>query len=157
MLSWSTPHNPYHQLPERWYRVYDPERLKLPPNTSDMPENRRDLAGYYAHISALDECLGRLLDGLVERGLDQDTIVVFTSDHGLRIRPSVTQTARGCSTTTPRIRINSKIRSMSQLPPQFAQVGGMVVALGGPLSGRCLLCRALWVWRRSRQGGAAHL
>ncbi|HCL28041.1 MAG TPA: hypothetical protein DIC52_06370, partial [Candidatus Latescibacteria bacterium] len=87
-----------------------------------MPENRRDLAGYYAHISALDECLGRLLDGLVERGLDQDTIVVFTSDHGLRIRTSVTQTARGCSTTTPRIRINSKIWSMSQLPPQFAQV-----------------------------------
>lgn len=39
MLSWSTPHNPYHQLPKCWYRVYDPERLKLPPNTSDMPEN----------------------------------------------------------------------------------------------------------------------
>ena len=82
VLSWSPPHNPYHQLPTRWAGAYDPERLKLPANTGDTEQHRQDLAGYYAHISALDENLGRLLDGLEERGLAENTIVVFTSDHG---------------------------------------------------------------------------
>lgn len=81
-LSWSTPHNPYHQLPERWSTAYDPASLTLPANTPDTEAHRRDLAGYYAHISALDACLGRLLDGLQARGLADNTIVVFTSDHG---------------------------------------------------------------------------
>jgi len=81
-LSWSPPHNPYHQLPARWAEVYDPAHLTLSANTADTEQHRLDLAGYYAHISALDENLGRLLDGLEERGLAENTIVVFTSDHG---------------------------------------------------------------------------
>lgn len=40
------------------------------------------LQGYYAHTSALDECLGRLQDGLEEHGLKENTIFVFASDHG---------------------------------------------------------------------------
>ncbi len=81
-LSWSPPHNPYHQLPDRWIGAYDPDLLKLSANTEDTDVHRRDLAGYYTHIGALDECLGRLLDGLEHRGLTENTIVVFTSDHG---------------------------------------------------------------------------
>lgn len=81
-LSWSTPHNPYHQLPDEWADVYDPASLTLPANTADTEAHRRDLAGYYAHISALDANMGRLLAGLEARGLAEDTIVVFTSDHG---------------------------------------------------------------------------
>ncbi len=49
---------------------------------SDERLRREWLQGYYAHTTALDECLGRLLDGLEECGLTDDTIVVFTSDHG---------------------------------------------------------------------------
>jgi arylsulfatase A-like enzyme len=82
VLSWSTPHNPYQQLPDRWIDSYDPATLELRANAADTEEHRRDLSGYYAHISALDEALGRLLDGLDQRGLTEDTIVVFTSDHG---------------------------------------------------------------------------
>jgi arylsulfatase A-like enzyme len=81
-LSWSTPHNPYHQLPGRWQDVYDPASLTLPANTPDTETHRRDLAGYYAHISALDETLGRLLAALQASGQADNTIVVFTSDHG---------------------------------------------------------------------------
>jgi arylsulfatase A-like enzyme len=43
---------------------------------------REWLQGYYAHTRALDDCLGRLLDGLDAHGLREDTIVVFASDHG---------------------------------------------------------------------------
>lgn len=81
-LSWSTPHNPYHQLPGRWADVYDPSSLTLPANTEDTEAHRRDLAGYYAHISALDESLGVVLEQLEKTGQADNTIVVFTSDHG---------------------------------------------------------------------------
>ncbi|MFH1568999.1 MAG: sulfatase [Gemmatimonadota bacterium] len=81
-LSWSPPHNPYHQLPPRWRDRIDPRSLRLPANTEDTPEHRRDLAGYYAHIGALDDNLGWILGGLEERGLAEDTLLVFTSDHG---------------------------------------------------------------------------
>jgi len=40
------------------------------------------LAGYYAHIAALDESIGDLLDTLDETGISRNTIFVFTSDHG---------------------------------------------------------------------------
>ena len=38
--------------------------------------------GYYAHMAALDECFGRLLNALERARIAEDTIVVFTSDHG---------------------------------------------------------------------------
>ncbi|MDP6124511.1 MAG: sulfatase [Candidatus Latescibacteria bacterium] len=81
-LSWSPPHNPYDQLPDRWIDSYDPDEIELPENTPDTPDNRRDLAGYYAHISAIDDNIGRIPDSLEAQGLSDDTIVVFTSDHG---------------------------------------------------------------------------
>src|SRR5207244_9584863 len=43
---------------------------------------RKDLSGYYAHCAALDDCVGQLLTTLEETGLDRNTIVLFTSDHG---------------------------------------------------------------------------
>jgi arylsulfatase A-like enzyme len=40
------------------------------------------LAGYYAHCSALDECIGELQRTLKEQGLEQNTLLMFTADHG---------------------------------------------------------------------------
>lgn len=45
-------------------------------------EQRRFIRSYYAAISFVDAQVGRLLDALEERGLAQNTIVVFVSDHG---------------------------------------------------------------------------
>ncbi len=78
-ISWAPPHNPYHAMPDE-YDVYDPAQIALPPNTEDFA--RGDIAGYYGHITALDRNLGRLLLELEEQGIAEDTIVVFTSDHG---------------------------------------------------------------------------
>ncbi len=83
-LSWGPPHNPYFSAPERYQSMFDPGELRLPPNVP--PEHadnaRKTLAGYYAHIGVLDECMGLLLDTLESCGLSQNTVVVLTSDHG---------------------------------------------------------------------------
>lgn len=83
-LSWGPPHNPFGTAPAAFEAMYDPRRIVLranvPPDTADRA--RRELAGYYAHCTALDAAFGRLLHTLEETGLDRNTIVVFTSDHG---------------------------------------------------------------------------
>lgn len=83
-LAWGPPHNPYETAPERFKKMYDPATLKLRPNVPEafQAQARKDLAGYYAHCSALDELMGRLLDTLRDTGLAQDTILMFTADHG---------------------------------------------------------------------------
>jgi arylsulfatase A-like enzyme len=64
--------------------MYRPEQIALRPNVPAEKQEaaRRDLAGYYAHCSALDECVGRIIATLAECGLEDDTVLVFTSDHG---------------------------------------------------------------------------
>jgi len=84
VLAWGPPHNPYETAPERYRRLFELERLRLRPNVPLEAERaaRRDLAGYYAHCAALDDCVGRLSQTLVECGIAGNTILVFTSDHG---------------------------------------------------------------------------
>lgn len=43
---------------------------------------RRITANYYGMISLVDHQVGRVMKALAEYGLDRDTIVIFTSDHG---------------------------------------------------------------------------
>ena len=83
ILSWGPPHNPYETAPEAYRRLFEAERLALRPNVDKGDRAaRRDLAGYYAHIAAMDACLGDLLKTLEDSGLRDNTIFVFTSDHG---------------------------------------------------------------------------
>jgi arylsulfatase A-like enzyme len=64
--------------------MYDADRLTLRPNVpADKADRaRHELAGYYAHCSAVDDCMRSLMDTLKELKIEQNTIVVFTSDHG---------------------------------------------------------------------------
>jgi arylsulfatase A-like enzyme len=92
LLSWGPPHDPYPLVPEVFKDQYDPATIYLRPNVSAPHpdaaplardwETRETIANYYAAISALDHQLGRVLDFLDETGLADNTIVVFTSDHG---------------------------------------------------------------------------
>lgn len=48
----------------------------------DREELARDIAIYYAMISLMDKYIGKILDRLEELGLAENTLVVFTTDHG---------------------------------------------------------------------------
>src|SRR5579871_6360000 len=90
LLSWGPPHDPYDQVPASYQARYDPAKISLRPNVQTDIANplaagkecRQTLCRYYAAITALDEQLGRILDRLDDLGLADDTLVVFTSDHG---------------------------------------------------------------------------
>lgn len=50
------------------------------------PEGRREnLTGYYAAISAMDNGIGKIMDKLKSSGLDENTLVIFTSDNGMNM------------------------------------------------------------------------
>jgi arylsulfatase A-like enzyme len=83
-LSWGPPHAPYHTAPKAYMNKFDPGDLSLRDN---VPKEREKTArklyhGYYAHMAALDKCLGDLMATLKATGLDKNTILVYTSDHG---------------------------------------------------------------------------
>lgn len=100
-LSFPDPHNPY-LAPEPYASMYDPAEVDLPPHDSleGKPERqriahhmsgmhrateeqlRRAVAMQYGMVSFVDDGLGRALAALRESGQEQETIVVFTSDHG---------------------------------------------------------------------------
>lgn len=80
MLSFGPPHFPLHSAPNRFQEMYDSRDIALRANVPESCEEQgvTDLRGYYAHIAAIDECVGRVLDAVA----DSNTVVVFTSDHG---------------------------------------------------------------------------
>jgi arylsulfatase A-like enzyme len=96
--SFNMPHDP-NVVPEPYYEAFDPSDLALPDNEARearfSEEWSRDyvtrvgerglrefLRVYYAMVKLVDDQVGRLLDALVERGAREDTVVVFTADHG---------------------------------------------------------------------------
>ncbi|MDF1658846.1 MAG: sulfatase [Verrucomicrobiales bacterium] len=98
------PHTPY-VAPKNYFDLYPLDEIILPeipenyldsipptarrtivvrPEEKNMTDEQRKqvLQAYYASISFADAQLGRVLDSLKEEGLDENTIVLFTSDHG---------------------------------------------------------------------------
>jgi arylsulfatase A-like enzyme len=54
-----------------------------PANLPDAPETREDIAAFKASARTLDQGIGAVLDALQRNGLDETTLVVCTTDHGL--------------------------------------------------------------------------
>ena len=98
------PHTPF-VAPKKYFDLYDQEKIEIPEISVDYLEtlpkpavksirakkNQIDLEkelaqeikeAYYATISFVDAQVGRILDQLEANGLDENTVVVFTSDHG---------------------------------------------------------------------------
>jgi arylsulfatase A-like enzyme len=89
-LSWGPPHwstvdgvRDYGDYPQQ-YDIYDRQQIDVPGNVPRQFEAfaRREIADYYAMVTSLDACMGRLLDALEAWGLAENTIVCFSSDHG---------------------------------------------------------------------------
>jgi len=103
-VNFTAPHDPL-LMPPGFEDAYDPESMPLPKNflnqhpfdhgnqnsrdESLLPlprteqDVREDLAVYYAVISHLDQQVGRILESLDQTGQRENTIIIFTSDHGL--------------------------------------------------------------------------
>ena len=104
-VSFQRPHPPF-DPPRRWFDAYNENELPLPqtgtwaslkygkdtgslvnePNATHglFPENeiRQSLHSYYAGLSFVDEQLGRVLEALRERGELENTLIIYTADHG---------------------------------------------------------------------------
>lgn len=95
-ISWNPPHNPYDQVPDKYFQMYDKDKLELRPNVdtsniihhtyepADMNEEelRTTTAQYYAAVSGLDDNLGKIVAYLKEHDLYDNTLLVLSSDHG---------------------------------------------------------------------------
>ena len=68
--------------PSRW--IKPDEITSVPGFLEDLPEIRRELAGYYTNVRRLDDALGAVLNVLKEEGFADNTIVMFHGgDHGM--------------------------------------------------------------------------
>ena len=95
-----SPPHPQYVVPSPYYDMYDPARLPLPATWNDRPAVwstllasrlgdyygaagfREFLRCYYGQVTMMDDCFGRILDGLDRLGLADHTLVIFTTDHG---------------------------------------------------------------------------
>jgi arylsulfatase A-like enzyme len=92
VVSMNPPHMPYNQVPGRYISLYDPKAEEIEsmfshpavPDTSDQMGRyfRQHIRNQLAMVTGVDEQFGRILAALKKSGLDKNTIVIFTSDHG---------------------------------------------------------------------------
>ncbi len=60
----------------------DPNAVKLPPHYADTPEIREDWAKYLDQMEYMDNEIGLLLADLEEKGMRDNTIIIFIGDNG---------------------------------------------------------------------------
>ena len=102
-LNWTTPHYPV-VAPDPYHKMYDVSLVMLNRHQDELTDGhplhkvfRKESGGqclddeelcgqfratYYAMISEVDYQVGRLMDFLEQEGIDKETIIVFSSDHG---------------------------------------------------------------------------
>ncbi|VGO20819.1 Arylsulfatase [Pontiella sulfatireligans] len=99
------PHVPF-VSPRAYYEPYDWDNIVLPEKVAgdwdDIPKaginyrtskgmqlttekEKKAIAAYYASVAFMDAQVGKVLDTLREEGLEENTIVIFTSDHGFHL------------------------------------------------------------------------
>ena len=78
-LSFVGPHPPYWHPGEL---QHEPERMIPAKAGADSPRVRERRAHYMDKVSLIDRCVGKLVDALDANALLDDTIIIFTSDHG---------------------------------------------------------------------------
>ena len=79
-------------------RPYTPPDLNALKGTA-----HQHLPGYYGMVKRLDECLGRVQDALKSLGMEKDTILVFTTDHGCHFKTRNGEYKRSCHESSIRL------------------------------------------------------
>lgn len=80
-MSWNPPHTPY-VAPEKYKALYKDKELPPRPNVKPSNKYEKSHMPYFAAVTSCDDNFGRLLKALDNLGLTDNTIVVFTADHG---------------------------------------------------------------------------
>ena len=99
------PHVPF-VAPKNYFEPYPYQKILMPKKVegdwNDIPkrginyvtsingqmtsdQEKKAVAAYYASVSYMDEQVGKVLKGLKEEGLEDNTIIIFTSDHGFHL------------------------------------------------------------------------
>jgi iduronate 2-sulfatase len=99
------PHVPF-VAPKKYFDMYPPEQMtlpeKVPGDWDDIPkpginyktsvnmqmdevQQKKAVSGYYAAVSFMDAQVGKVLDALEKSGQADNTIIIFTSDHGYHL------------------------------------------------------------------------
>ncbi|MEM0926819.1 MAG: sulfatase [Planctomycetota bacterium] len=88
----SDPHKPFYGIgkggkpfddPHVPSRVYRADEVPIPGFLFDHPDVRQELADYYSSVRRADDCLGAVMEALRVSGEEQETVIVFLSDHGM--------------------------------------------------------------------------
>jgi arylsulfatase A-like enzyme len=99
----------------------------------------RHLGGYWGMVKRLDEAYGRIMDALISLGLDENTIVVFTTDHSCHFKTRNDEYKRSCHESSTRIPLaftggeftgGGEIRdlvSLVDVPPTLLDASGIDV------------------------------
>lgn len=92
VVSMNPPHTGYELVPETYKRLYDSLDVEaLARQLPYIPEKgtpegdyfRENIRNYYACITGVDEHVGRIVQALKDCGVYDNTLIVFTSDHGV--------------------------------------------------------------------------
>jgi N-sulfoglucosamine sulfohydrolase len=114
MVNIVDPHRPFYGAdPAEWYseltprsehpsRVYGPHEIELPDFLPDLPEIRTELAQYFSSVRRADDSVGAVMRTLKDRGVDDNTVVIFLSDNGMAF-PFAKSNCYLASTRTPLI------------------------------------------------------
>ena len=107
MTSWLEPHfqncSDDFPAPEGYEEKYTGCCWTPPDLQSLGGSSARHLPGYYGMVKRLDECLGRIRDALRSMDLLDNTVIVFTSDHGCHFKTRNREYKRSCHDSSTRI------------------------------------------------------
>jgi arylsulfatase A-like enzyme len=84
-VSYGPPHEPLDQIEESLVQEYETTQFKYRDNVIPDGVTETRFRQYYGACTGLDRNIKQLLQLLVELQLEQDTLVVFTSDHGSQL------------------------------------------------------------------------
>jgi uncharacterized sulfatase len=162
------PHHPF-VTPKKYFDMYPLDKITLPkpkPSMDDLPEaaittqpinfglseqqRKESIRAYYASVTFMDAQLGRLLDGLEQLKLADNTIIVFWSDHGASFSEHgqwLKSSLFEITNRTPMIisvpdglkgRASDRLVELVDLYPTVADLCGLTVPVSQGLSGKSL-------------------
>jgi arylsulfatase A-like enzyme len=141
-ISYLEPHHQNHvddYPPPDGYRERYTGRWTPPDLQALGGSSAQHLGGYFGMIKRLDEALGRLQDALKSLRLSEDTIILFTTDHGCHFKTRNNEYKRSCHESSVRLptalcgpgfdgkgRVNHLV-SLLDLPPTLLDGAGLPV------------------------------